>query len=127
MRKTNVVAANIQAEQSSIAATAPATEDDDEVPIISRADVESGRHTMYQSSPLNPPRAFSRKALLVLVMFVAQASYYILLAFTIMFIGHKYLVFIVFIIFLVALTVTVLIRVTGLIIRIKDGMRREGT
>ena len=44
IRNANV-AANIRAEQSSIAATAPATEGDDEVPIIRRADTESGGYS----------------------------------------------------------------------------------
>ena len=127
MRNTNIAAANIREEQSSFAAAAPATEDDDEIPIIRRADVESGRHRMYPASPLNPPRAFSRKALLVLVMFVAQASYYIYFAFTTTLIGPRYLVFIALMILAVTLTITAFIRATSLIIRIKDGMRREGT
>lgn len=125
-RNTNTVAANIQAEQSSIA-NAPTTEDDDQVPIIRRADMESGRHQMYPAPPLTPPRAFSRKASLVLAMFIAHASYYIFLVFTTMSIGPRYLVFIAIMILAVALTITAFIRAAGLIIRIKDGMRREGT
>ena len=126
-RNANVVAAYIQAEQSSIAASPPSIEDGDDVPTIRRADTESGGHQMYPATRLSSPRAFSRKALLVLVMFMAQASYYIFFDFTMTGIGPRYLILIAVMILAVGLAITILLRVASLVVRIKDGMRREET
>ena len=51
----DIVAANIRAGQSSIAASAPITEDGDDVPMVRRADTESGGHQMYPATQLSPP------------------------------------------------------------------------
>ena len=126
-RNANVVAANIRAEQSSIATTAPITEDGDELLIIRRADTESGGHQMHTATQFSSPRGFSRKAMLVLVMFMVYASYYISVVIMLTGIGPSCLTFIVIIILLVGLAITILIRVTSLIISIKDSRRREGT
>ena len=126
-RNANVVAANIRADQSSITASAPITEDGDDIPIITRADTESGGHQMYPATQLNSPRAFSRKALLVLVMFIAYASYYIFFVITLMGIGPRYLILIAVMNFVFGSAITVLIRVASLVVRFKDGMRREGS
>ena len=126
-RNANVVAAKIRAEQSSIAASAPITEDGDDVPIIRRADTESGGHQMYPTTQFNSPRAFSRKALLVLVMFMAHASYYIFFVITLMGIGPRYLIFIAIMILLVGSAITLFIRVTSIIVRVKNGTLWEGT
>ena len=82
---------------------------------------------MYPATQLNSPRAFSRKALLVLVMFIAYASYYIFFVITLMGIGPRYLILIAVMNFVFGSAITVLIRVASLVVRFKDGMRREGS
>ena len=126
-RDANVVAANNRAEQSSFAASAHITEDGGDVPIIRRADTESGGHQTYPATQLGPPRAFSRKALLVLVMFMAHASCYIFFVIALTGTGSRYLIFVALVMLLVGLAMNVLFGVTNLTLRIKDGMRPEGT
>ena len=95
--------------------------------MVRRADTESGGRQMYPATQFSSPRGLSRKSLLVLVMFMARAAFLIFFVITIMGIGSSYLIFVALIILLVDLALTALIKVTGVIIRIKKGMRPEGT
>ena len=121
----SIVTADLRGEESATTATASAAGDD--VPPIRRANTESGDDHVNSFLQLTHPRNSSKKAALLLIMFIIQAAFYVLFAVTLAGVGARFLSGIPAIISFVGAVIAVATVIINFGIQVKEGRGAERT
>lgn len=120
-----IVTVDQRGEESTTTATGSAAGDD--IPPIRRAGTESGHDHMNPSLQLTHPRFSSKKAALLLIMFIIQAAFYVLFAVTLAGVGTRFLSGIPAIISFVGAVIAVATVIINFGIQVKEGREAERT